>query len=360
MTKKHGIFGFIVMLLTIMFALAGCENATDSKELDDYFVDTYTHASQQYAIAALPGVGAINSKTILDPAGAEYAAAIRFIQDYSHYLYVERNVSAGFFAFPAAGTDDAHSANWTSYIVPASGNRKPYVAPAGDPLCRGVNVLSINPNGTVTASHGSYWGTAPAGVDLSDLDMTNAYGWTPSDKPQPFIYFTTGQTTTNLIERKRGTLVIDAELSDRAPYSIERARYLFVEVKLRSYEQRRVSFEEFFKGMYPGGTAMSFREIMAQDAGVTLLTHAEYWGVATNTDPAWAGFLGLAENNLTSDQARADYIAGLSANPEAERVRKEVGPDYLWFDILQITKVAENLGWEFNKTEPYDPAGAQP
>jgi hypothetical protein len=355
MTKRHGIFfGFIVILVTIMFALTGCESATDpTKELDDFFVDTYTHASQQYAIAALPGTGAINSKTILK--GTEYDAALRFIQDYSHYLYVERNVGVGsFFDFPAAATDPAHNVNWRSAIVPASGNLKPYVAPAGDPLCRGVNVLSINPNGTITASHGSYWGTAPAGVDLRNLDMTNAYGWTYSDKPQPFIYFTTGQTTTNLIERKRGTLVVDAELSNRAPYSIDRARYFFVEVKLRSYEQRRISFEDFFRGMYPGGTAMSFREIMAQDAGVTLLSHAEYWGVAEPSP--WVPIV----HNLTSDAARAEYVAELSANPDAERVRKEVGPDYLWFDILQITKVAENLGWEFNKTGPYDPNGAQP
>jgi hypothetical protein len=359
MTKKHGIFGFIVILVTIMFALGGCDNGT-TKELDDFFVDTYTHASQQYAIAALrPDLGAINSKIILEPESIEYKAAVRFIQDYSHYLYVERNVGPvmEFFSHPLyvmEPTSPYNGVNWKSAIVPASGNKKPYVAPAGDPLCRGVNVLSINPNGSITASHGSYWGCAPAGVDLSDIPLTNAYGWTYSDKPQPFIYFSHGQTTQNLIDRKRGTLVIDAELSDRVPYSIERARYLFVEVKLRSYDQRRLSFKEYYDGLCPGGTAMSLNEIMRQDAEVTLLSHWEFWGQRHSWETS------LPATALTTDAQRAAYIAELEANPDAVKVMQGFGPDYLWFDILQITKVQENLGWGFNKAEPYSPTGPQP
>jgi hypothetical protein len=351
MNKKHGIFGFTVILLAVMFALAGCENGTTDKELDEFFVDTYTHASQQYAIEPLPGTGAINSKTILE--GAEYDAAVKFIHDHSHYLYVERNAN-GMFGWPDPNLDPKYGVNWRSAIT-----GRPYKSPAGDPSCREVNVLSINPNGSITASHGSYWGLAMPGQDLSNLDITNAYGWTPSDKPQPFIYFSHGQTTQNLIDRHRGTLVADAKLSDRAPYNIDRARYLFVEVKLRTYQQRRLSFKEFFDGMCPGGTALSLREIMTQDAGVTLKAHTEFWGVATNTEPDWAGFLGLASNNLTSDAERAAYIAELEANPDAKRVMAGFGPDYLWFDILQITKVAENLGWTFGNhgysDDPDDP-----
>jgi hypothetical protein len=354
MTKKHGIFfGFIAVLAAIMCIFAACENAADSS-FEDHFVDTYTHASQQYAIAALPGTGAINSKIILE--GAEYTAALRFIQDYSHYLYVERNTS-GFFAHPLNVLDPTspyNGINWKSAIVPASGNAKPYTGPAGDPLCRGVNVLSINPNGSITASHGSYWGCAPAGVDLSDIALTNAYGWKYSDKPQPFIYFSHGQTTQNLIDRKRGTLVVDAELSDRAPYSIDRARYFIVEVKLRSYDQRRLTFKEYYDGLCPGGTAMSLNEIMRQDAGVTLLSHWEFWGQQHSWETS------LPATALTTDDARAAYIAELEANPDAVKVMKNFGPDYLWFDILQITKVAENLGWGFNKTTPYPPTGPQP
>jgi hypothetical protein len=348
MTKRHGIcFGLIVILVTIMFALAGCDNGTTSG-LDD-FPDTYTHASQQYAIAAIPGTGAILSKTILE--GADYDAAVQFIHDYSHYLYVERNAT-GFFGWPYFKTEAdklKYNTNWRSAIT-----GKPYVGPAGDPACREVKVLSINPNGTITASHGSYWGMTLGGQDLSDLDITNAYGWKPSDKPQPFIYFSHGQTTQNLIDRHRGTLAIDARGSEKTPYSIERAQYFFVEVKLRSYEQRRPGPEGLYDGMYPGGNAMSFRELMTQATGETLLLAAEYWGVATNTDPAFAGFLGLESNNLNSDTERAAYIAELKADPDVQKVFASYGPDYLWFDILQITMVSEDLGWTFSDIPGYE------
>jgi hypothetical protein len=348
MNKRHGIFGFTVIILAVMFTLIGCENGTtDTKEWDEFFVDTYTHASQQYAIAALPGTGAVLSKTILE--GDDYNAAVQFIHDYSHYLYVERNAT-GFFGWPYFKTDEdkaKYNTNWRSAI----GGAKPYGAPAGDPACREVKVLSINPNGSITASHGSYWGMAlPEDNErLKNLDISNAYGWEPSDKPQPFIYFSHGQTTQNLIDRHRGTLAIDARGSEKKPYSIERARYFFVEVKLRSYEQRRPGPEGLYDGMYPGGNAMSFRELMTQATGKTLLSAAEFWGVATPSP--WAPDVPV--HNLASDEERAAYIAELKADADVMKVFASYGPDYLWFDIMQITMVSEDLNWQFTDIPGY-------
>jgi hypothetical protein len=351
MIKRHGIFfGVIVILITVMFTLAGCDNGTTSTGVND-FPDTYTHASHQYAIAALPGTGAVLSKTILT--GTEYDAAVQFIHDHSHYLYVERNTrGAGPFIHPFYTLEPYASEPWAGRTWVSAITGYEYVAPAGDPRCREVKVLSINPNGSITASHGSYWGLALGGQDLSDLDITNAYGWKYSDKPQPFIYFSHGQTTQNLIDRHRGTMAIDARGSELPAYDIDRARYFFVEVKLRSYDQRRWGAKGLFDGMYPGGNAMSLRELMTQDAE-TLLTAAEYWGVATNIDPNLAAWFGLASNNLLTDEARAAYIAELEANTAVQKVFQSYGPDYLWFDIMQITKVSEDLGWTFSDIPGY-------
>jgi len=345
MKKRKGIFFGFIALFAMMFAFVGCDNSTNVTRVAwEDMPDDYTHASYHWAIGApIPGAGPINSKAILS--GDAYDRALQFLVRSSHYLFLERNMwmgGAGPFHHPLS---DPY---WRSAI-----NGRPYAFPNANPaatLKRYAVILSINPNGSINASLGAYWGIAMPDNDLSDVEVTNAHGWTPSTNPQAFMYFGISQTTTNIRDRQRATIVVDARgLGDFAvppeelaagQVDLRRVRYIFMEVRLRSQVRRTINFPDFFAGLVPGGAALSFRSMLNNEIQFPLMTHAAF--------------------HALSAAEQAEYLASIPA--EAQVIANRFGTDFQWFDIMQLVAVSENLrlfdgqtatgapgpGWDWN------------
>jgi hypothetical protein len=301
--KKRYFFGFAALLLAVMFILAGCNTTRE--------VDTYTHATN---FPAMSNPNAL-SKEILQ--GEKLTNALKFLEDSSHYLYTQKDLQY----FPAyAKYKNGFDENWRSSV-----NGRVYRGPYYDPLSRSICWLSINPNGAVSVSLGSYWGLVPPG---KDLPTDEAHGFIKSDdKYQIFSYNSSGQMTQNWIERKRGTFAIDASLADH--YGVPGSRYLFVEVKLNHYEKRVVTPEEFYEGLLP-----------------------ESWSMGVNGQWAFhdSSFLSFAEYWAKSDAERAAYIAQVNDDPVVKDILANTG-GYFWFDIMQIVSVADLVGFEYESSE---------
>ena len=337
--RRNTIVSFIVVV-AVMFILASCDNSSSpTRTWDSFFPnDTYTHASLHWAIGA-PGSGpAINSKTVLS--GAQYDAAMDFLVRSSHYMFLERNMGPQFGGFIAAHPKFDTANPWVSAI-----NGRPYAFPNDNPAQtdkRYAVVLSINPNGSINASLGAYWGiVTPEHGDLSDIAVTNAYGWQAMDRPQAFLYFGIGQTVNNIRDRQRATIVVDARGSYE--YSgLIRTRYIFMEVRLTHNHRRHMNIPDIFYGLFPGGPVNSVRSMITNNGHAPLLMADEFWGVATGIGTGPGGmFGGNAVNNLNSDEERAAYIAGFS--DEVLEIVHNFGVDYQWFEIMQLVAVHENL-----------------
>jgi len=327
MKKRKGIFFGFTVLLAVIFSLASCDNGTTQLTWNDFFVDEYTHASLHWAIGA-PGTGpAINSKSILR--GEQYDAALAFLIRSSHYMFLERNMGPITLPpmlpwFPDGFVIPSHPKyveGWVSAI-----NGRPYSFPNDDPAeteKRYAVILSINPNGSINASLGAYWGvvTYEHHGDLSDIERTNAWGWRRSDRPQAFLYFGIGQTVNNIRDRQRATIVVDARGSYE--YSgLNRTRYIFMEVRLTHNHRRHMNIPDIFYGLFPGGPVNSVRSMLNNAVGFQLMSAADFWALA-------------------DDEARADYIASIPE--EALAIVHNFGVDYQWFEIMQLVAVHENL-----------------
>jgi hypothetical protein len=251
------------------------------------------------------------SKEVLT--GQKLNNALKFLEDSSHYLYVQKDLQY----FPAyAKYTNGFDENWRSPV-----NGRVYRGPYYDPLTRSICWLSINPNGAVSVSLGSYWGLVPPG---KDLPADEAHGFIKSDdKYQIFSYNSSGQMTQNWIERKRGTFAIDGSLADH--YGVPGARYLFVEVKLNHYEKRVVTPEEFYEGLLPESWSMGVNGQWAFHDS-SFLTFADYWS--------------------KSAEERAAYIAQVNNDPVVTDILANTG-GYFWFDIMQIVGVADLIGFEY-------------
>jgi predicted small secreted protein len=307
MTKKHGIcFGLIVILVTIMFALAGCDNGTTSGAGLDDFPDAYSHATN---FPAMSNPGAL-SKEILT--GEKHTNALKFLEDSSHYIYTQKDLQ---YFKDYVHYENGFDEDWRSSV-----NGRVYRGPYYDPLSRSVCWLSINPNGAVSVSLGSYWALIPPG---KDLPADEAHGYVKSDKPQIMSYNSTGQMTQNWIERHRGTFAIDASLAEH--YGVPGARYFFVEVKLNHYEKRVVTPQEFYDGLIPESWSMGVNGQWAFNDS-EFLSFDDFWG--------------------KSEKERAEYIAKANDDPVVREILANTG-GYFWFDIMQIVSVADLIGFEY-------------
>ena len=319
--KKGFFFGLTTLLLVVMFILAGC--ASTDKKGDDFAVDAYTHASQSADLNAgsLTGGPGAGNKTILT--GAAYDNAIRFLEDSSHYLYVQKDLRY----FPSKKYPNGFDENWRSPV-----NGRVYRGPYWDVLSRSVDWLSINPNGSVNTSLGSYWGIVGPNKDSKMLaDKNNVYGYIPSGKHQVFSYNSSGQMVNNWIERKRGTFVIDAGLAHY--YGVTGAQHLFIEVKLNHYHKRVVTPEEFYDGLLPESWSMGVNgrwRAYAAENGKPYYDFDGYWAL--------------------TDAERAAYCAQAKKDPVIVDILENTG-GYFWFDIMQIVKSGDLIGFEYESSQ---------
>ncbi len=298
--RKNFFFGLTTLLVIALFALAGCVS-TGGSTAD---VDTYTHAS------AMPmGMSGFPDKTPL--AGAKLQGAYDFLVDSSHYSYTQKDLPS----FNSVKYPHGFDENWRSKL-----NGRVYRGPYYDPLSRSVDWLSINPNGTVDVSLGSYWGMVPPN---KDLPVSEFPGYQKSSKYQIFSYNSSGQMTQNWKERKRGTFAIDASLAEY--YGIEGNGVLLVEVALNHYTDVVVTPEQYYDGLLP-----------------------ESWSMGTNfglkaidpSYPTWQEFWKLSEAQ------RKDVLAKMNGDAKVKELLATRG-SYFWFDILQIVSVTNLIGFEF-------------
>jgi hypothetical protein len=316
MTKTHGIFGFIVILLTIIFTLGGCDNGTTSSAGLDDFPDTFTHATPTNKIHLT---------------GDQLERAYNFLEDGSHYFYITRAIW-GFdpnigFVEPGTGGPNAQTAKYgfdTEWRSPVNG--RVYRGPYTDPLNRSVLWLTINPNGSINASIGSYWAFIRPGQELTatteGIDIAEAYGYVKSTKPQIVSYNALGQNVNNMIERKRATFAIDANLSSE--YGItESIAHFFVDVKLNHAKNREVTPQQYYDGLLPWTSnmvaQMAFMAYDTESEDFTYIQVPDFW-------------------KLTKSEQDA-YIAKLNADPRVtEQILKNT-VSYNWFDIMDVTAV---------------------
>jgi len=305
--KKRFFFGFTTLLLVVMFILGGC------KSTDNSLIDTYTHASRGNALTQ-PGVA---NKVILE--GQALSGALRYLEDVSHYLYTWKDLPA----FKAAKYPNGFDEDWRSSV-----NGRVYRGPYYDPLTRSICWLTVNPNGSVNTSLGSYWGVVGPNKQLPAVE---AYGYIPSNNYQAFSYMSSGESVQNWIERKRGTMAIDGSLAQY--YGLTGAQQLFIEVKLNHYVPRSVTPEEFYNGLIPESWSMG--------------VNGEWSGYATDNGKPYYDFAGYWA--LTEEQQTA-YCAQAAADPAVMEILTDTG-GYFWFDIMQIVKVGDLIGFEYESSQ---------
>lgn len=281
----------------------------------------------------------------------EYQAALNFLTDCSHYLYEDRFTPfhGNYTKFPVTGFDS----EWRSPL-----NGRPYRGPFNDPLSRSVIWLAANQNGSVNASVGSYWGVIPPNTEL-DLKYDEITGYEPSPNYTVMAYMFNGQTAQNFIRNGRGTLMIDAALAgeygvtpgwgyayDAMPNTYDDRGTLAVEVKLRSYSFRETTPEQFYDGYLPTTTnvfvVQDWKALpgWGADAGENCFRSIpQFWGCATGED---------AELNLNSDEERAAYLERCNNDPAVLGVVAHRTVD-LYFDIMQIVNVKQEVGFDFEQ-----------
>ncbi len=313
--------------------LTGAAVAEEATQAD--LPDTYTHAT------------AANSKEILE--GEQYDQALQFLASCSHYLYVNRATPyyGNYHDFPQTGFDTA----WRSPL-----NGRNYRGPYYDPITRSVIWLSANQNGAVNISVGSYWGAIPPNTELV-LEHHELEDYEPSDNWTIVSYQAPGQTVENFIRTGRGSFCIDASLLSHygpedgwgysatdLPGSWDHRNVLNVEVKLRSYKRRQITAEEYYDGEAPTTISWTVPAIW---------TAVEGWGPDAGQDQfrTIEQFWGCAEGdelNLTTDEERTAYLERADADEALNEALKNV-MIYLYFDIMQIVNIKQEIGFDFEQ-----------
>lgn len=325
MKRKHGILlGFAVFVMAMMFTFATLVAAGPFNW--DGVPDAYTHATSP------------TSKAILY--GEDLENALQFLVDSSHYLYIDRATPwhGNFHRWPDTGFDT----DWRSPV-----NGRVYRGPFNDPITRSVNWMSINPNGSVNNSVGSYWAVIPPNADL-DLPHNEIQGFSTSPEWQIITSMAPGQSVNNYIERERGTFAIDAALLSHygLPSGWQDRNQLYVEVRLRNYELRVVTPQQFYDGYLPTttGWGVPARWRAVPGWGVDygddqFRTPAQFWGVATGA---------AAALNFYTDEERAAYIERANADPGVAEALTGGIVD-LHFYIMQIVHVRQENGFDFEQ-----------
>ncbi|MBM6998572.1 twin-arginine translocation signal domain-containing protein [bacterium] len=299
--------------------------------------DTYTHAT------------APNSKEILS--GEQLDAAMQYLSDVSHYLYVNRATPyyGNFTQYPATGFDT----DWRSPL-----NGRPYRGPYFDPLSRSVIWLTTSQNGACNISVGSYWGAIPPKTELQ-IENHELEDYEPSDAWTIVSYEAPGQTVENFIRNGRGSFCIDASLLNRygiedswgydatnMPGTFSHRSVLNVEVKLRHYKRRQVTPQEYYDGLAPTTISWAVAGTWAAvdgwgpDAGDDQFRSIpQFWGCAQGPDAAL---------NLASDEERKAYIARAEGDEKLMKAL-ENSMIYLYFDVMQVVNIKQEIGFDFEQ-----------
>ena len=310
------------LALVLALALASISFAAFADELPD----TYTHAT------------AASSKEMLT--GEALDAALQFLADSSHYLYINRATPyyGNYTLFPETGFDT----EWRSPV-----NGRVYRGPYYDAITRSVNWLSTNPNGSINSSVGSYWVCIPPNTDLV-IEHNELVGYEKRDTWQIIGYEAPGQTVQNYINNGRGSFYIDASLLSH--YGLANGwndrNILNVQVKLIKAVPRELKPQEFYDGWLPTTSSWLVAGVWAgvpgwgPDAGEDQFRSiAQFWGCATGAAAQW---------NLNSDEERAAYIE--RANNDPALLDALVGCiNYMYFEITQVINIVQECGFDFEQ-----------
>lgn len=312
-------------LCTAGLGVAGSAAADEAEKASEFAMadlpDTYTHAT------------AVASKEALE--GEVFEAALQFLADSSHYLYLNRATPyyGNYTLFPATGFDT----DWRSPL-----NGRVYRGPYCDPLTRSVLWLTTNPNGSANVSVGSYWGAIPPNTDLK-IENHELEGYEPSDAWQIVCYMAPGQSVENFIRNGRGSMCIDGALASH--YGLSEAwegrNVLNVEVKLNHYIRREIDPQDYYDGLMPTTTSWLVAGVWAgvpgwgADAGADQFRSIEqFWGCAADD-----------ELSFTTDEERAAYIERARAD-EGLAAALKGSLNYLYFDIMQIVNITQEIGFD--------------
>lgn len=292
----------------------------DPSTLADDIPDTYTHATDT------------SSKQVLE--GEQFEAALQYLADSSHYLYINRATPyyGNYTLFPATGFDT----DWRSPL-----NGRVYRGPYADPITRSVIWLTTNPNGSANLSVGSYWGAIPPNTELA-INNHELEGYEPSDDWQIVCYMAPGQTVNNFIRNGRGSMCIDGALVSH--YGLTNGwndrNIINVEVKLRKAIRRVIDPQDYYDGLMPTTTTWLVESVWkgvpgwGEDAGDDQYrTIAQFWGCSEEGDP-------LA---FTTDDERAAYIERARADETLTAALKG-SLNYLYFDVMQIVNITQEIG----------------
>lgn len=288
--------------------------------------DTYTHAT------------AVSKKQLLE--GEDVERVLQYLADSSHYLYVNRATPyyGNYTMFPETGFDT----EWRSPL-----NGRVYRGPYADPITRSVIWLTTNPNGSSNVSVGSYWGAVPPNTEL-EIGHHELEGYEPSPDWQIVCYMQPGQTVDNFIRNGRGSLVIDGGLVSHYGIlgAMDERNVLNVEVKLKKYIRCAVDPQDYYDGLIPTThswqTASTWEAMpgWGSDAGEDRFrTIEQFWGCATGSD---------ADLNFTTDEEREAYIERARGDEALlEAITGKV--NYLYFDIMQIVNITQQIGFDFEQ-----------
>lgn len=288
--------------------------------------DTYTHATDA------------SSKEMLT--GEALDAALQFLADSSHYLYINRATPyyGNYTQFPETGFDT----EWRSPV-----NGRVYRGPYYDPICRSVNWLTTNPNGSINSSVGSYWVCIPPNTDLV-LENNELQGYEKKDCWQIIAYMAPGQSVQNFINNGRGSFYIDAALLSNYGLQMgwEDRNILNVQVKLTKAVQRELTPQEYYDGELPTTSTWLVAGRWAAvpgwgpDAGEDQMRSiAQFWGCATGDEAAL---------NLNTDEERAAYIERANNDPAVMEALTGC-INYMHFEITQVLNIVQECGFDFEQ-----------
>lgn len=286
----------------------------------DEEIDTYTHATDA------------SSKEMLT--GESLEAAMQFLADSSHYLYINRATPyyGNYTLYPETGFDT----EWRSPV-----NGRVYRGPYYDAISRSVNWMTTNPNGSINSSIGSYWVCIPPNTDLV-LENNELQGYEKKDVWQIISYMAPGQTVNNFIANKRGSFYIDASLVSNYGLQMgwENRNILNVQVKLTKAVVREMTPLEYYMGELPTtSTWLAAGRLAAVPSETPILSIAQYWGCATGD---------AAALNLSTDEERAAYIEKLNNNPAVlEALTGCI--NYMHFEVTQVLNIVQECGFDFEQ-----------